>query len=88
METGIEFADFRRLLEWLENTDALIRLRTCGEAWTPYAKLILLSDNAMILQLASDRRMIVNIRDVVEFELDQAVSTCGAGCIYAVSAGR
>jgi hypothetical protein len=85
METGIEFADFRRLLERLENTDGLIRLRTSGEAWTPFAKLILLSDNAMILQPADDRRMIVNIRDVVEFELEQPVNICRADCIYTVT---
>ena len=84
MERKIEFSDFRRILEWLENNDVLIRLRTSGEAWTPYSKLILLSENAMILQPAKDRRMIVNIRDVVEFELEEPVSTCLAKCIYII----
>jgi len=84
MERRIEFSDFRRILEWLENADVMIRLRTSGEAWTPFSKLILLSENAMILQPANDRRMIVNIRSVVEFELDQPVSTCLADCIYTI----
>jgi hypothetical protein len=84
MEHRIEFSEFRRVLEWLENSDALIRLRTSGEPWTPASRLILLSDNAMILQPAADRKIIINVGNVVEFELDQSVNTCLADCIYTV----
>ena len=71
MDRRIDFATFRELLRSLESSDISIRLRMSGEGWMGFAKLILLSESAMIVQDGSRRKVIMNIRNVVEFEIDQ-----------------
>lgn len=73
LETKIDFLTFRELLESIENSEVSLRLRMPGERWTDFSKLILLSQNAMILQNGSERRIILNVRSVVEFEVDKPV---------------
>ena len=74
MENIIDFPGFRQLLQILEDGEASIRLRLLGEPWTGFARLILLSESAVILQDDNDRRMIINIRNVREFELNKGVA--------------
>lgn len=69
MKDQVDFAYFRKLLDSLENSEISIRIRLSGEAWMEYSKLLLLSDSAMILQNGSSR-VILNIRNTVEFEID------------------
>lgn len=69
MERRVDFMTFRQLLQSLENCDTAIRLRISGEAWTDFSALILLSENAMILQDGSEGRLVINLRNVVQFEL-------------------
>ena len=73
MENIIDLAGFRKVLQVLENSDVAIRLRLLGETWTGFARVILLSESAVILQDGSDRRMIINIRNVMEFEVDNGL---------------
>lgn len=84
MENTVEFADFRQLLETVENTDIAIRLRVSGEPWTQFSKLILLSDTAMILQNGVDTKIIVHIRNVIEFEINYAYAPYKAHTTYEV----
>lgn len=70
MESKIDFYSFRALLESLENSETSIRLRMSGEGWTQFAKLILLSESAMIVQDDARGRVIMNLRSIVEFEID------------------
>jgi len=71
MESRIDLSTFRELLRSLENSDISIRLRISGEGWMDFTKLILLSESAMIVQDGSDHRVIMNVRDVVECQIDQ-----------------
>lgn len=56
-----------------------------GETWTDFSKLILLSENAMILQNGSERRIILNVRNVVEFEVDKGVRQILPRVLYGIS---
>lgn len=49
-----------------------------------YCKLVLLSDRAMILQSDSDPRIILNIRNIVEFQLERNFSGYDAEVTYEV----
>lgn len=73
MDNLIDFSEFRDLLQMLENSDITIRLRMLGNPWTAFCKLILLSESAMILQDSTESKIIMNLRNVVEFELGEEV---------------
>ena len=84
MENIIDFPGFRQLLQILEDGEVSIRLRLLGESWTGFARLILLSESAVILQDDNDRRMIINIRNVREFELNKGVANLMANMPYEI----
>ena len=68
----------------LENTDVMLRVRCSGEDWCGFARVLLLSENAMILEENSRRRMVVNLGNVVEFEIDQPAFNVDANFPYQV----
>ena len=84
MENRVDFPRFRELLHVLENSGTLIRVRLSGEGWMADSKLILLSESAMILQDERDHKTIVNLRNVVEFQLEKAVLGFTAEGLYEV----
>ena len=84
MDKNIDFVRFRALLETLENSDITIRLRMLGHPWTSFCTLILLSESAMILQDGTDRKIIMNLKNVVEFELSEDVGELPANSPYEV----
>jgi len=69
----------------MENSGILIRLRLMGEPWLEFSTPILVSENAMIIQGASDRRMIPNLRNIVEFELDRPHRDLSANSLYVIT---
>lgn len=83
MKDQVEFTHFRRLLETVENSEVSIRIRLSGEGWMGYAKLLLLSESAMILQNGTSR-VILNLRNTVEFEIDQPLLGLLAGTPYEI----
>ena len=85
MDNTIDLAAFQGLLQRLENSDVSIRLRMLGEPWTKFSSVILLSDSAMIVQDNTDRKTIINIRNVIEFELDTPVEGISANTRYMIS---
>lgn len=84
MNNKLDFTRFRELLQRLENSDTTIRLRLLGNPWTSFCQLILLSESAMILQENNDRKIIMNLRNVVEFELSKPVADFKANQIYEI----
>ena len=84
MDHTIDLPAFQDLLQRLENGDVSIRLRLLGEPWTRFSRLILLSESAMIVQDGSDRKTIINIRNIIEFELDKPVEGISANTHYAI----
>ena len=84
MERSIDFSKFRKLLATLENSPVKIRLRCAGERYGEFSNVLLLSENAMILQHQPNKRMIVNLRDVAEFELDHPLLDLEANGAYNV----
>jgi hypothetical protein len=84
MERRIDFTKFRQILQSLENSDIGIRLRMSGEGWMDFAKLILLSESAMIVQDDSGRKVIMNLRNVVQFEIDEPLLDLSAHTQYEV----
>lgn len=84
MDNKVDFARFRELLQSLENADIKVRLRTLGNPWTSFCTVILLSESAMILQDGTDRKIIMNLRNVVEFELSDDVDGFKANSGYEV----
>lgn len=84
MNSSVDFPVFRQLLQSLENQQTSIRVRRLGEPWTPFSRLILLSDNAMILQDNNERKIIINVRNVIEFELDQPLEGLAANTYYEI----
>lgn len=84
MSSHVDFHFFRELLRSLENQQTSIRVRRLGESWTPFSRLILLSDSAMILQDSNERKIIVNVRSIMEFELDQPVEGFAANSRYEI----
>ena len=71
MENSIDYYQFKQLLHTLENVETLIRFRMIGEQWTDFSKVILVSESALLFQEGAVQRVIMNLRNVVEFELDQ-----------------
>ncbi len=71
MEYTIDVPSFKALLSELEGSAIRLRTRASGEPWGRFASVILLSENAMILQDGEERRTIINLRNVIEFELDK-----------------
>ena len=84
MERRIDFTTFKQVLQSIENTEVTIRLRMSGEGWMDFAKLILLSESAMIVQHNSRGKVIMNLRNVVEFEIDEPVLDLSAYKQYEV----
>lgn len=84
MEKRIDFATFRQLLQSLENSDTAIRLRMSGEEWMDFTKLILLSESAMIVEDPSMKRVVKNLRNVVEFEVDEPVLELSPFSLYEI----
>lgn len=84
MEKRIDFVTFRELLQSLENSDTAIRLRMSGEGWMDFTKLILLSESAMIVEGPSTRRIVMNVRNVVEFEVDEPILELSPFSLYEV----
>lgn len=84
MDNKVDFAQFRDLLQALENSHVTIRLRMLGSPWTSFCKLILLSESAMILQDGTERKIIMNLKNVVEFELEDEVDGFVANNAYEV----
>lgn len=71
MESSIDYYQFKQLLHTLENAETSIRFRLIGEQWTGFSNVILVSENALLFQEGASQRVIMNLRNVVEFELDQ-----------------
>lgn len=71
MESSIDYYQFKQLLHTLENADSLIRFRLVGESWTEFSKVVLVSENAVMCQEGTTQRVIVNLRNVTEFQIDQ-----------------
>jgi hypothetical protein len=84
MDNKLEFTRFRELLQSLENSDTTIRLRLLGNPWTSACTLILLSESAMILQESNNRKIIMNLRNVVEFEVGEPVAGLQANQSYEI----
>lgn len=84
MQNRVDSFALKQLLESLENSEVRIRIRGMGEPWMGYCKLVLLSDRAMILQSDSDPRIILNIRNIVEFQLERNFSGYDAEVTYEV----
>jgi hypothetical protein len=85
MDHTIDLPAFQSLLQRLENGEVSIRLRLLGEPWTKFSRIILLSESAMIVQDSDDRKTIINIRNIIEFELDKPVEGISASTRYAIS---
>lgn len=85
MHNRTDYQEFVRLLQSIENSDTAIRLRTLGDPWMEFAKLILLSDSAMILQTGDGRRLILNIRNVVEFQVEAKIHDYEARTTYEIA---
>lgn len=71
MDTPVDFPHFKQLLSRIEGADVSIRIRVTGEQWNSFSKVLLLSENAMILQENGKRRIVMNLKNIVEFEIDQ-----------------
>ena len=84
MKDQVDYAYFRKLLNSLENSEVSIRVRLSGEGWIEYSKLLLLSESAMILQNGTSR-VILNIRNTVEFEIDQPLMELSARTPYEIT---
>ena len=85
MQEKVDPSELKHLLQSLENSDIRIRLRGMGEQWLSFCKLVLLSDSAMILQADDKPRIILGIRSVMEFQLEQNFSGYDASVIYEVA---
>lgn len=85
MHDRIDLFRLKQLLQSLENSEVRIRVRAIGEGWMAYCKLVLLSDSAMILQSDDERRIIVYIKNVVEFQLEEPFSGYPANTTFEVA---
>lgn len=84
MGNKVDFARFRDLLQEIENSDITIRVRVLGNPWTSFCTLILLSESAMILLDSTDSKIIINLKNIVEFELEEEVRELKANTVYEV----
>lgn len=87
MEREVDYGRFRRLLENIESGDVRIRIRNAGESWSGFSQVLLLSENAMILQENGRRRIVMNLRHIEEFELDREHFDCEPNVPYKVQKG-
>jgi hypothetical protein len=71
MENRIDYYQFKQLLQTLENAESSIRFRLVGESWTEFSMVVLVSENAVMYQEGMIRRVIMNLRNVTEFQIDQ-----------------
>ena len=71
MDRLIDFSHFKQLLATIESSDISIRIRATGEQWNDFSQVLLLSENAMILQENGKRRIVMNLQNIVEFEIDK-----------------
>ena len=85
MENQIDLRQFRQLLGTLENLDIGIRLRLTGERWTDHSKVVLLSEHAVLLQANGQHKLISNIGNIVEFEIDKPVDAFEADRVYSIA---
>jgi hypothetical protein len=85
MENVIDFLQFRQLLQSLENSNTAIRLRMMGEQWMDFSSVVILSEHAMLLQANGQRKLITNLRNVVEIEIDNAVGDLAANRVYSIA---
>lgn len=85
MQNRTDFQEFIRLLQTIENSDTPVRVRTLGDPWMEFAKLMLLSDSAMILEMIDGRRVILNIKNVVEFQLERRILDYEAKTTYEIA---
>ena len=83
MERKVDFSEFTQLLQTLENSDTSIRLRLTAEAWMDFSSVVLLSEHAMLIQ-RNGQRTLINLRHVVEFEIDKPVGEYSADCVYVI----
>lgn len=74
MVNEVSVAHFIALLQQLENSGTGIRLRLSGKTWTPFCQLIVLSESAMILRNNTESQLIVNLRNVMQFEVEEGVA--------------
>lgn len=84
MDRSVDFLKFRHLLATIENSEVMIRIRCSGEPWCGFSYLLLLSENAMILEENSRHRIVMNLGTVVEFEIDQPALDLGPNCQYEI----
>ena len=85
MDNVIDFLQFRQLLQSLENSNTAIRLRMMGEPWMDFSLVVILSEHAMLLQSNGQRKLISNLRSVVEFEIDKTVGDYAANRVYSIA---
>jgi hypothetical protein len=71
MDRRIDFPHFKQLLATIESSDISIRIRMTGEQWSDFSHVLLLSENAMILQENGKRRIVMNLKNIAEFEIDK-----------------
>ena len=71
MDRHVDFPHFKQLLATIESSDISIRIRVTGEQWNDFSQVLLLSENAMILQENGKRRIVMNLKNIVEFEIDK-----------------
>ena len=83
MERAVDFSEFIQLLQTLENSDIAIRLRLTAEAWMDFSTIVLLSEHAMLVQ-RDGQRTLINLRHIVEFELDKPAGTFSPDCVYVI----
>lgn len=84
MDNEVSVAQFIALLQQLENSGTGIRVRLSGKAWTSFCQLIVLSESAMILRNSPESQLIVNVRNVMEFELEEAVADFKPCTVYEI----
>jgi hypothetical protein len=66
----VEFIQFEELLLSLETVNVLIRVRLYSDDVLEFAKVVVVSRNAVILKLGRINK-VVKKTDIVEFDLDQ-----------------
>ncbi len=84
MQNRVDSFALKQLLQSLENANVPIRIRGMGKPWMDFCRLVLLSDSAMILESDDDPRIIINIRNVMEFQLGQPFAGYEAELTYEV----
>jgi hypothetical protein len=84
MDRPVDFPHFKQLLATIESSDISIRIRITGEQWNDFSQVLLLSENAMILQENGKRRIVMNLKNIVEFEIDKPHLDFAPGHRYSI----